>query len=160
MNTVLPISIPGPGVDRRAQAGFMLVEVIVGMAIIGIVFVSLYAGLSSGVALIEMTRENLRATQILVEKMETARLFTWEQVTNGTSLPGVFEENYYPSVNGRARGVAYHGSLVISNVNLGTDYDEGLRLLVVAVRWTNGQIPRYREIQTLVARDGLQNYIF
>ena len=60
---------------RRKTAGaFSLVEVMIGMAIVGVTFVSLYGGMTYGFSSVRMSLENLRATQILVEKMETIRL--------------------------------------------------------------------------------------
>ena len=48
-----------------------MVEVLVAVSLVGIMFVSLYSGISSGFAVVQLARENLRATQILQEKMET-----------------------------------------------------------------------------------------
>jgi len=47
-----------------------------GMAIAGIVVFSLYAGINFGMFNLQMSRENLRATQIMLEKVETLRFAT------------------------------------------------------------------------------------
>jgi prepilin-type N-terminal cleavage/methylation domain-containing protein len=65
-----------------ARAAFTLVELVVAMAVIGVVVVSLYGGITSGISSVRMARENLRATQILVEKTEAIRLYRWDQITN------------------------------------------------------------------------------
>lgn len=139
---------------------FSLIEAMVGMAIIGIVFVSLYAGISTGVAIIQLARENLRATQIIVERMETIRLCSWEQITSGTNLPASFIEYYYPKGIVNKQGITYYGTLTITNANTGTSYNDNLRLIIINLYWTNGTVPRMRQMQTLVAKDGMQNYIF
>ena len=60
-----------------AELAFSMIEILVAMVVLGIMFVSLYSGFSSGFAVVQLARENLRATQILQEKMETIRLYTW-----------------------------------------------------------------------------------
>lgn len=144
--------------SKRRRA-FTLVEVMVGMAIIGICFVSLYAGISSGVQVIQLARENLRATQIMVEKTETIRLNSWEQIISGTNLPTTFVENFYPQ-GVSSRGIDYHGTLVITNFPFSANYGQDVRMVLVTIRWTNFNIPREREMRTLVARNGMQNYVF
>ena len=52
----------------------------ISVLIVGTLILSLYAGFSQGFSIIQTSRENLRATQILVQRMETIRLYTWSQV--------------------------------------------------------------------------------
>lgn len=145
---------------KLKQKAFSLVEAIVGMGIVGIVFVSLYAGISVGFGTIQLMRENLRATQIIVERMETIRLCSWEQVTSGTNLPSTFVEYYFPRGLVSARGITYYGTLIITNANTGTTYNDDMRLVIISLTWTNGSIPRTRTMHTYVAKNGMQNYIF
>ena len=62
-------------------------EVLVAVAIIGTVFVSLYLGMTQGFAIVQVARENLRATQILQEKTEIIRLYTWDQINTAGFIP-------------------------------------------------------------------------
>ncbi len=62
------------GNDRGAEAAYTLAEVIMGAMMVTITFVSLYAGMSTGFAVTKAARENLRATQIMLERMEGIRL--------------------------------------------------------------------------------------
>jgi len=57
-----------------SKMAYSFIELLVAMAVLGVMFVSLYSGFSAGFAIIELARENLRATQILQEKMETTSL--------------------------------------------------------------------------------------
>jgi hypothetical protein len=91
----------------------------VGIALVGIVFISLYAGISSGVAVIQLARENLRATQIIVERMETVRLCSWEQITSETNLPTSFVEYYYPKGLANKRKSLLRDT-TITHANVGT----------------------------------------
>src|SRR5687767_14388252 len=75
---IIQISPRNISIQHRA---FSIIEVLVALAIAGVLFTSLYAGISAGFVVIETARENLRATQIMVEKLETIRLYTWEQIT-------------------------------------------------------------------------------
>lgn len=146
------------GACRRRQA-YSLVEIMVATAIIGISFVSFYAGITAGVQVIQLARENLRATQILVERMETLRIKTWEQVTNGVDVPSTFTEDFYPKRQSN-RGITYFGTLTVSNVDLKTNYDDELRMVTISLTWTNGGVPRVRTMRSYVARNGMQNYVF
>ncbi|WCJ59161.1 prepilin-type N-terminal cleavage/methylation domain-containing protein [Fontisphaera persica] len=147
------------GGGRRCGQAYTLVEIMVATAIIGISFVSFYAGITAGVQVIQLARENLRATQILVERMETLRIKTWEQVTNGVDVPTTFTEDFYPK-RASNRGITYYGSLSVSNVDLRTNYDDELRLVTISLTWTNGGVPRVRTMRSYVARNGMQNYVF
>lgn len=68
--------------DVRNACAFTLVETLVAMAILTMMALSLYAGLSSGFLILKTTREELRATQVLAQKMEAIRLCTWSQLSN------------------------------------------------------------------------------
>jgi prepilin-type N-terminal cleavage/methylation domain-containing protein len=165
----MPHLIPGSGpvipgqtsrsVAGRRQLAFTLVEIMVAMAIMAISFVSLYAGLTTGVQVIKLARENLRATQLLVEKMETIRIKPWSEVTNGVSVPGFFEESFYPPALG-CKGITYYGTVTITTPKLYTNYEEQMRQVTVVVRWTNSSVLRVREMSTYVANNGMQNYVF
>src|SRR5690242_4531464 len=85
-----PLSVP-----RRAAA-FSTMEVLVGVMVCGIVFVGLYSGLSSGFSFIQLARENLRGTQIMEEKMETLRLYRWDQINQSGFIPTNFVDTFYP----------------------------------------------------------------
>src|SRR3954464_142977 len=67
---------------RRMVAAFSLVETTVGMSILGTVAAALMTGVTTGFFTMQLARENLRATQIMLEKVETIRLYTWDQITD------------------------------------------------------------------------------
>src|SRR5687768_18127569 len=97
----------------REQA-YSLVEVLVAVVVLGVMFVSLYSGFSAGFAIIELARENLRATQILQEKMETIRLYTWDQINTAGFIPTNFVENFYAVGATNASGLVYTGRVTIA----------------------------------------------
>src|SRR5947207_15182663 len=96
--------------DRQA---FTLMEVMLAVVIVGVVFVSLYAAISQGFAVVQTARENLRATQIMQEQVEILRVLDWDQIT-GTPSPWQFNASFYPA-GGANPGVTYSGTITITN---------------------------------------------
>jgi prepilin-type N-terminal cleavage/methylation domain-containing protein len=150
---------PQSTIRRTAAAAFSLVEVLVAMGIVGITFVSLYTAISSGFGIINVARENLRATQVLLEKMETLRLYNWTQINSNGFIPPTFTAPYYPKGNTNS-GLIYQGTMTITNAPATEAYSNDLRVVILRVTWTSGSVSRAREMQTLVSRHGLQNYIY
>ena len=110
---------------------------------------------------LRMARENQRATQIILEKVETIRLYTWDQVNSNGFVPRTFTDYYDPQALSGSRGVLYSGTMAITNVPFSTSYSTNLRHLTVTLSWnTAGTMPRFRTLSTLVAKDGLQNYVY
>src|SRR5688572_25114185 len=66
---------------RRHQA-FFLLEATIGMALLGLVFMALYTGLVSTTYSVHLSRENLRATQLMAEKLDTIRLYGWNKIAD------------------------------------------------------------------------------
>ncbi len=138
---------------------FTLVEVMVATGITGVLFIALLSGISYGFSLVRMGRENLRATQILVEKMEQFRLFNWAQIsTNG--VPTTFTEPFFPMTNQMDVGFYYTGSVTIANSPLTESYAGNLKLVTVSISWPSGKMIRQRETSTLVGKNGLYNYVY
>lgn len=149
---------------------FSLLEVIIGMVIMIIAVVSLYAGISSSVSLTKAAREDLRATQIMLERMEGIRLYNWDQLVYSNMIPSTFLTSYYPvATSGQSTGITYYGTLVITNavLNPSASYANNMRAITVTVFWTNfygagmtDKLVRSRTMTTYAARDGIQNYVF
>jgi len=144
-----------------ALAGFTLIELIVAMAVIGVVVVALYSAISSGFTSIRLARENLRATQILVEKMEAIRLYDWDEITSAGFIPKTFAASYDATTTNVTQGVIYTGQISISPVTpalMPVSYTNDLRLVTLQLNWTTGKLARSRVLSTYVCRTGLQNY--
>jgi hypothetical protein len=148
--------------NSRRNEAFSLVEIAVCVGIMSVVFVSLYGGIASGFGLVNLARENLRANQIIIEKMETIRLYNWDQINSNGFIPATFTAPFFPAAgtNDYDSGITYYGQLTITNAPVSSEYDENMRMVMVSLTWTNGNVPRTRELQTLVSRYGLQNYIY
>lgn len=136
-----------------------MIEVLVALFIIGIMFVAVYAGLSSGFAVVQLARENLRATQILQEKMETIRLYTWDQINTAGFIPTNFTDVFYSSST-ETNGMRYTGTVSIANSSISEAYSNDMKLVTIQLKWKSAKVLRQREMSTFVSRYGLQNYIY
>lgn len=145
-------------------------EVLVAMLLTGLVFFSLYAGFSSGFAVVQLARENLRATQIIVKRMENIRLYRWDQITstNPVFIPRNFTTCYDPDEQtSGSGGTLFSGTFTFSNapVAIPAAYRSNMLLMTVTLYWTNSLgksklVVRSRQMQTYAARYGMQNYVY
>jgi prepilin-type N-terminal cleavage/methylation domain-containing protein len=142
---------------RLAGAAFSLLENLVAMAVIGVVVGAFYSAFTQGFMFTSMTREDRRATQILLQKSETIRLCSWSQINSNGYIPTNFTVTYDPQLTNS--GVTYTGTVTIANAPLATPYSNDLKQVTLRLNWTTGKIPRQREIKTFVARYGLQTYV-
>ena len=146
---------------RRNQAGATLIEAIVSMGVFGISFVSLYAGMSMSFSIIGNARENLRATQVMVEKTETIRLYSWDQINTAGFIPGGGTVATSQLTDTQAGGgLVYNGSVTIAAGPAGYSYSGDMRRINIAMTWTSGSKTHNRSMSTYVSRYGLQNYIY
>lgn len=165
--------IPKPRVEpaahgKRGIRGFTMVELLISASVVGVMFVSLYAGMSTGFTVIQLARENLRASQILQEKMETIRLYTWDQVNKPGFIPGTFVEPFYDAIpvggqystNSFSSGLLYTGKVSIASAPVTEAYSNELRQVNISIHWKSAKVLRTREMTTFVTRNGLQNYIY
>ncbi len=143
-----------------------MIEVVVALAIFGIVFLSLYSSMSSGFAVVRLSRENLRATQIMEEKMETIRLYTWAQVTSNGFVPTNFTEVFYKMTNASSTGlvsgagITYTGTVSIISAPITEAYSNDLKQITVTLKWLSDRTPRQRDMTTFVSKYGVQNYVY
>lgn len=157
---------PCPRPEHSAPA-FATVQALVSSMILGILMVSLYAGISFGFTTIRVARENLRATQILLEKTEIVRLCTWDQLNTNNFLPKNFTAPYYIDGSTNFSGLVYTGTLDIRQPPSGQlggsgagAYHQDMRVVTINLSWTSMGKTRTREASTYVSRYGTQNYIF
>jgi prepilin-type N-terminal cleavage/methylation domain-containing protein len=149
---------PSPAQGTNGERAFTLVEMVVSMAVVSIAMVSVFAALSAGTTVIESTREDLRATQILEEKMETIRLYTMDQVCSNGFVPTNFVAPFY-AVGSTNSGLSYTGTVAIGAAPLTESYKDDLKQVTVDLTWVSGARTNRRTVQTLISRYGLQNYI-
>ena len=144
---------------RQMAAAFSLVETTVGLSIVATVGGAMMTGITSGYFTMQMARENSRATQIMLEKVETIRLYTFDQIGTANFIPTSFT-NYYDPNGVTTHGLSYRGTMTFSPAPIAASYSNNLKQVTVTLNWKTGNLDRTRTFQTLVARDGLQSYIW
>ncbi|HEY5915400.1 MAG TPA: prepilin-type N-terminal cleavage/methylation domain-containing protein [Verrucomicrobiae bacterium] len=152
-------------ITKPPQGGYSLVEVLIAALVLGIMVLALLGGFSSGLAVVHATRDNLRATQILTQKMETIRLFKWSQLGSSDLSPGKFDAVYDPS--GGSVGTRYAGQFSTNSApsSIPIAYRDKMRLVSVDLYWTNRTsatkaVVQNRQVQTFSARYGMQPYVY
>jgi Tfp pilus assembly protein PilV len=145
--------------SKKSNRGLTLVEVVMSTLFLGIMAGGILSSISYGFATMQLVRENQRATQIMLEKVETIRLYRWDQVLAPGFIPAAFSDVYDPqSVN---HGITYSGTVTVTNVPFSKTYSSNMRQLTLNLRWTSGgRIDRERTLTTYVSKDGLQNYVY
>ena len=149
----------------QQRSAYTLVEVICSVLIAAIAAAVLFVGFDNGFAILRTTREDMRATQILMQKTEAVRLMTWKELAQ---CPQSFQEYYYPAGASTTNpGTLYTGTLfttgVATNIPSSVAYQSNLHLITITIYWTNNiglrSVPHSRQMQTLSALGGMQNYI-
>jgi type II secretory pathway pseudopilin PulG len=150
------------GARPRRVSGFTLVETVVATFLAAIMLSAVYGGIGAGFAMVKVTRENLRATQILLQRMEAIRLSPYQALQNPASYPTASTDYYCPGgqTNGGA-GVAYSVTYNCAPApsSLPPSYRSNIVLVTVNASWTSGKVQRTRSMQTYVARYGIQPYV-
>src|SRR5213593_4910308 len=102
--------------NRRGERvlGFTLTETVLALLVVGVMITSLYATFTFGYGSVRLAREDLRATQILLQRMEMVRLTAFTNLNNATSTA------YYDPTDQPAGGGGTVYSVTVSTNKLGT----------------------------------------
>jgi hypothetical protein len=132
----------------------------VGSVVLSMVALSLYSGISFGFKTVQVANENVRADQIIVDKLETIEVYNWPKLTSGTFIPTNFTSYFSPptGTNTVGRGTVYRGTLSITAPPMTESYSNTLRQVTVNVAWTSSAIPRNRTMSTFISQYGVQAY--
>ena len=141
-----------------------LMEVVLATGIIAITGAGVISSVNYGLFIMRVARENQRATQVMLEKLEAIRLYNWSQVTNAAFIPDTFTAPYDPTAPLSAQGTTYYGTMSVTTPTFsGTtpNYSANIRQFTVGLSWTNnGGIAHTRSLTTYVAQNGVQNYVY
>src|SRR3954463_5939155 len=85
--------------EVKLTRSFALTEALFGMVIVGVVFAALYSGMTYGFEMVRLSRENLRASQILQERFETIRLCNWDQINSNGFVSTNFSVPLYKGLS-------------------------------------------------------------
>jgi Tfp pilus assembly protein PilV len=140
--------------------GVTLPEVIIAVAITMMIAGSVFAVIVEGFHTSAATQEDLRATQILDEKMEVIRLYTWDQINSNGFVPTTFTAPYYTNAMLNMPSFDYTGTISIKDAGMTESYSNDMKSITVTLNWTCGKVTETRSMKTLVSRYGLHNYYY
>ena len=147
---------------RRTEAAFTLVESMVALMVAAVMFTALYSGFIFSYAALKLDREDLRATQILLQRMETLRLTSFSAIQGGT-----LTEYYDPNGQTNSSYGAAYTVTITTNAPTSTDmpvqpvyYMSKMLKITATATWTNANQLRTRSLQTYASQGGIQNYIY
>jgi type II secretory pathway pseudopilin PulG len=137
------------------------VETIVAILIAGVMLPTLFTGLASAFSTVQATRENLRATQIIVQRMEAVRLASYKTLQDPGVYPTNSTEYYCPSGQTGGKGTAYtlQYNWAPGPSSLPPSYRTNMLLITVTASWKSGSVQRTCSMQSYVARYGIQRYV-
>jgi prepilin-type N-terminal cleavage/methylation domain-containing protein len=166
----------GPQRPAKSQGGFTLVEALFAMVIVGIVFTALYSAMASSQNTAQLAREDSRATQILIEKMDKLRLLTWDQLNDNTVVPDKFWMSFDPEdsdfggdglTNLKGAGkykkmeLLYTGKITVANGPADVTYGTNMATVTIDLSWTSRTgMDRARSLTTYFAQNGEENYAY
>jgi type II secretory pathway pseudopilin PulG len=137
-----------------------LVEVMVALCILALLSGGVMVSFGYGFRTIKKVRHNQRATQILLEKLETIRLYNWTQVNTAGFIPATFTNVYDPQATGSEQGIIYVGTVELNDFPRATSYSANLKEVLLTLRWSQDGVSHERAIRTFVGKNGLQNYVY
>jgi Tfp pilus assembly protein PilV len=145
-----------------SRSGFTFVESMVAILTGAVMLTALYSSLAFGYNAVKLTREDLRATQILLQRMEILRLTSFSSIKNAS-----FTDYFDPgAVNSGNPGTIYTIS-VKTNAPTTSDmpvqpvyYMNKMIKVTVKATWTNSSQIRTRTLETYASRYGIQNYVY
>jgi len=150
-----------------AASAFTLAEVLVATLIGAVFLTALYGAFSLGFASVKASREDLRATQILVEQMEQLRLLPFSSLQSFTT-----SICYDPADQASGGGGTVYTITVSTNAPAASDlvspgtlnpvvyYTGAMRTITATATWTSGKVPQSRSLQTYASQNGMQTYVY
>ncbi len=138
------------------RGGFSLLEVMTGMMVVGVLVMALYAGISTGFGTVQASRENLRATQIVLDQMELLRLTKFEDLESFVMDPEPYD------YTDPAKTFYFNGTVTVAPSGFSESYAADVKAVTVELTWeSQGKgVKRTRSMFTFVTKNGLQAYAF
>jgi prepilin-type N-terminal cleavage/methylation domain-containing protein len=166
-------------------AGYTLPETLVAMALVALMITALYSGLTMTTVSVKVSQEDLRATQIMLEKMEVIRSYTWAQLFPNVdpdesdddegetfdeddpdspideipfTIPTSFTARFDPTSTNQG-GLEYKGTITIVPADVSEAYSNSLAQVTIEVEWPSNSGTRKRQMRSFFAEHGMQNNI-
>ncbi len=144
------------------SSGFTLAETMVAVLTGAVMLAALYASFAFGYGAVKLAREDLRATQILLQQMETLRLTSFSAIQAGTST-----DYFTPAGMTNGCAGAVYSITITTNAPTTNDmpvqpvyYMSKMRKVTVTATWTNANQLRTRSLMTYASQSGIQSYVY
>ena len=140
-------------VGQLRRRGFSFVDAVVAAAILGLTSATVFFGISTIVSGIQFDREQDRATQIMVEKLDAIRLYAWQDLTT-TIMPTNFQASFCTDCE---LDLTYNGTVEIEDSPGSEGYSSRLKKVTVTLDWQSGTGTNQAQLHTLVSEYGTQS---
>src|SRR6266404_5526427 len=148
--------------DYSSSSGFTFIETMVAILTGAVMLAALYSSFAFGYGAVKLMREDLRATQILLQRTETLRLTSFSAIQSGT-----FTDYYDPSAVTNGNPGAVYTITITTNAPTSSDmpvqpvyYMNKMRKVTVTATWTNANQIRTRSLMTYASQNGIQSYVY
>src|SRR5205809_1837246 len=149
-------------VNWNSRSGFTFVETMVAMLTGAVMLAALYASFAFGYGAVKLAREDLRATQILLQQMETLRLTSFAAIQTGTST------NYFdPTGMTNGCGGAVYTITVTTNAPTSSDmpvqpvyYTSKIRKATATTTWPKSDQLPSRSLKTFARRSPIPSSVY
>jgi hypothetical protein len=138
------------------------VEAMVAIGAAAFMMTALYSGLTFGFATVKLAREDLRATQILLQRLETLRLCDFSSIPTGS-----FTDYFDPTGATNGNSGTIYTITIATNAPTSSDmpvqpvyYMNQMRKVTVTATWTNANQLRTRTLQTYASSKGIESYVY
>lgn len=133
----------------ESKAGFTLMEVMIATFLVVIIFAGGFGALAQGNRLIEISRDETRASQVLQSEVEDIRTYNWDALI---ALPT--EAKYSPESSFTDAYATRYTVKRLIDTRSSTQ-----KLVTVKVAWMdNSGKGHLREYKTVVSKDGLYDF--
>jgi type II secretory pathway pseudopilin PulG len=142
--------------------GHTLAETVIAIGVLGLVCAGVYGAMSASCGTVQMTRENLRANQILLQTLEVVRLCNWNQTNPATNfIPTSLTQPFFTDGSTVTNGPYYQLTVTMTNAPATSDsYSNDLRMIQIQAAWTSCGVNHLRTMSTYISKWGLQNYVW
>jgi hypothetical protein len=137
------------------------------VVVASVIFAAVGFGLTTSFGVVQISREQLRANQICLSRMEGIRLCRWDtQLFNTNIVPRAFTDYFYPVglASETNAYVVYNGTVKLEKppiISPSPSYVSNLCKVTVEVTWkAKNSLVQTQTVTTLVSKNGIQNYVF
>ena len=136
---------------KRTQSAFTLVEVMISTFIFGLVILVALVSVGKGIELVDASRQNTRASQILQSELELLRTLPWDTFKDQTNVQ--LTAQFRTQVASQFGSDQFDGEVEVAEIQT------GLMLVAVTVNWIGFKgRPYSKKYYTYFADGGINDY--